>query len=625
MDNNNETITKNHEYIIKWLEKKYKNKGTYRDLEKSDEFQLEVVKRRTKEPNFVIYPRLSIDLIRVAKDKEGKELEQGEEKIEQLNYYTLFFAISSKEIFKRDQDKRFLKKRLLFYQYYLSSITDPARVQIIVVILDNNDDFKSKFHPFLEENGFGLWGIKDGERENVVCQPKSLGTRMEEEIATFRDNKEKTVVGSYFDKYARRAFDALAYVTPDTFGGKYIDRTLLNKMLDLKNVKYGKDLSRLVNEHLDENDNDFAFVTEVFNFLWEKYIGIPYSKFLKTFEPVLLHVFAEGEEGERYYRDHYIHQFQVFLLGVYIMDKLYDDFIEHGRSEPEIKWLITSSFHDIAYPVQLYDGWSSDFFKNIFKVKIKIAHLELKSNFVEQSFLSCMGYLIWELCRSHREDCFKDNWLADKDKRELVLFFHKEITEKKSHSILSSMSLLKLVQDFNFDEKNMVSKKLSTDKGKFNDIDDIHKDIIETVFVPSALAIALHDKEVWQKLRKESEKDNHSKILENLKFQKDPLSFLLVFCDNVQEWGRPSQSHGEKEEERGMRFELIALEGDKSTGLDITIRTPDNEEGEQKFIDKLKELTAIQFFLRPLQGRKFVICLEDSKEKRTYFEMQGSP
>lgn len=615
----------NHEDIIEWLEKKYKNKGTYRDLEKSDEFQAEVKQRRTKEPNFVIYPRLSIDLLRVAKDKEGEELEQGEEKIEQLNYYTLFFAISSKEIFKRDDDKRFLKKRLSFYQYYLSSITDPARVQIIVVILDNNDDFKSKFRSFLEENGFGLWEIKDGEKENVVCQPKSFGTRMEEEIATFRDNKEKIVVGSYFDEYARRAFDTMAYVTPDMFGGKYIDRTLLNKMLDLKNVKYGKDLSRLVNEHLDENDNDFAFVTEVFNFLWENYIGIPYSKFLKIFEPVLLHVFAEGEEGERYYRDHYIHQFQVFLLGVYIMDKLYDDFREHGRSEPEIKWLVTSSFHDIAYPVQLYDGWSSDFFKDIFKVKIKIAHLELKSNFVEQSFLSCMGYLIWELCRVHREDCFKDNWLADKDKRGLVLFFHKEITEKKSHSILSSMSLLKLVQDFNFDEKNMVSKKLSTDKGKFNDIDDIHKDLIETVFVPSALAIALHEKAVWQKLRKESEKDNHSKVFENLEFEKDPLSFLLIFCDNIQEWGRPSESHREKEEERGMRFDLIALEGDKSTGVDITIRTPDNEEGEQKFIDKLKELTAIQFFLRPLQGRKFVICLEDSKEKRTYFEMQGSP
>jgi len=639
-----------HGQIIEWLKKRLGNKTVYQDLEESPEFQADVNKAKEKQ-NFHSYPRLYIDLIQVEEkeeqiDQPETETVNGKEK-QLRNYYKLYFAVSSKIVFKDKMDDftdRF-KERLSFYQFYFSRISEPQRVEIIIIVpyyFDMSGDCKD----FCEESGFGLWKVDIGkEEEDVVCKPKSLRNRMTKKLEESIDNPK--AVGEAvekiskkmefkdlpafkeaikeeakdfelpFEEYILEAVDAIAGVTPDIFAERYIDRTLLNKMCKLKNISYGDRLRGLVNEQLDENLNDYQFVSEVFNALWKEYIGVPYSKFLENFEPALLHVFAEGEErGEKYYRDHYIHQFQVFLLGVYIIDSLYDDFKKYKCQKPEIKWLITSSFHDMAWPVQLYDDWSEDFFKKVFKLDTKLAHLELKSSFVDQSFLSCMGYLISSLYWFHKAIKVEGNWLADKDKKELVQFFYKEITGKRNHCILSSMSLLKMVQDFSFNEKNMIKQRILNDKGQFDNI-------VKKVFVPSALAIALHDKKVWQELRKENDEDNPPKILRNMEFEKDPLSFLLIFCDSIQEWGRPSKSHREKESERGVKFYLQAMECDPKTGLDIIIRTPNDTKSEQFFKDKQDELRDIQFFLKQPPGRKFAIHLEDKNHEGEDFEMHG--
>jgi hypothetical protein len=638
----------NHSEIVEWLEKKIKSEEikTYQDLEESSEFQ-DDVEKAIKEQQFFIYPRLCIDLIQVEKkpepiDEEKTEKTNGERK-ELFNYYTLFFVVSSETIFKDRMDD--LKRRLSFYQFYLSRISEPKRLEIVVVV-PHYVNLPKESLKFFQEYGFGLWkiNIEKDEKEDVVAaeylrdrmikefkvsvdNPENLGETVEwifgkkelKDIATFKGVlKEKESAEGFvlfFEQYVLAAVDAIAGVTPDKFGRRYIDRKLLNLMFKLDRVSYGKRLRELVNEHLDENLDDYEFVSEVFSTLWEEDIGIPYSRFLSIFEPALLHVFAEGEkEGDKFYRDHYIHQFQVFLLGLYIIDKLYDYFAKKCKN-PEISWLIASSFHDMAYPVQLYDDWSMRFFKDVFNVPIELAHIELRSNFVDQSFLSCMGYLICSLYASHKGEIVKGNWIADKN--ELVQFFYHAITKGKNHCILSSMSLLKMVQVTSFDEKNTIRKKISNDQAKFDDI-------LKDVFVPSALAIALHDKGVWQRLRKESLEDDPPKILDNLEFEKDPLSFLLVFCDNIQEWGRPSKSGAKKEGEREMKFRLQNIEGNSETGLDITIWTPKHKKSEQFFVDKQNELRTIQFFLKQPADVNFTVHLKDKNGDGEDFTMQGS-
>lgn len=644
----------NHSRIVEWIEDRFKKKEIYRDLDECREFQAEVKVR--KKEKFFIYPRLSIDLIRVNKvpKKAEEEMEKGK-KTKELNHYTLFFAISSKTIFEKEEMDA-LERRLLFYQFYLSYISEPRRIKIIVVV-PHNVEVPEQSLKFLKESGFGLWKVnieeKEGKEEEEVYSPKSLRDRMAEEFKesiddpkklgetikrifkkkakdfpafkeAIKDTKMAEKFALFFERDIRKSVAAIAGVKQDKFGMRYIDRRLLNLILELDKVSYVEKLKDLVNQHLDEDEDDYAFVSEVFSALWEEEIGIPYSKFLKTFEPALLHVFPEGEgEETKVHRDHYIHQFQVFLLGLYIIDKFHEYFTDKCKWEkPELKWLIMSSFHDMAYPIQLYDEWSKKFFKQVFNVPLPLARMELKSSFVEESFLSCMGYLICSLYGLHtKEKKLEGNWLADK--KELVQFFYREITEGKNHCVLSSMSLLKMVKDPNFDEENIMRKNISGD-GPMQTFATILKD----VFAPSALAIALHDKGVWEQLRKESGKDHPLRILNGIQFESDPLSFLLIFCDNIQEWGRPLKSPAEEKgrKERAMTFHLEDIKVDpKKTRLDVTIWTPQHKRTEQFFIDKLDELRAMQFLLKQPSDIRFTVHLEDEKkdEEVEKFEMVG--
>lgn len=639
-------VSYDHSQIVEWLERKLRGEKTYRNLEESPEFQADTEEAR-RQQDFFFYPRLPIDLIWVHKKQELID-ETGVEKAikardKWFNHYTLFFAAPSKAVSK-DEIKH-LKRRLPFYQFYLSRITEPKRFQVIVV-LPYDAHVPEESLGFFKENGFGLWKVHiETEQEEEVCPPRTLRMRMIEEfrasvdnprdlgetveklfrkehladISTFREAVKGEAAkdfAAFFDQYVLDAVDAIAGVTPSIFGERYIDRRLLGLVSELQRVSYRERLQELVNEHLYESCDDYEFVAEAFSILWEENIGIPYSSFLETFEPALLHVFAEGEKkAEPFYRDHYIHQFQVFLLGLYIMDKVYDAFLENNKT-PETCWLVISSFHDMAYPVQLYDEWSKGFFEKVFSVPVELAHLELKSNFVDQSFLSCMGYLICSLYSSHKGETLKKNWLADK--KELVRFFYQEITKEKNHCILSSISLLKIVQSADFNRRNTVIKRISNGGGAFDDI-------LKNVFVPSALAIALHDKEVWQKLRKEApdDRDSPPRILASIEFENDPLSFLLILCDSIQEWGRPSKLGVRNPAGRETLFYLRHVKWDPKAGFDITIWTPKHKASEQFFKDKQDELTSVQFFLKQPPAVSFTVHLMDKDNNGEDFTMQG--
>lgn len=232
-----------------------------------------------------------------------------------------------------------------------------------------------------------------------------------------------------------------------------------------------------------------------------------------------------------------------------------------------------------------------------------------------------MGYLICSLYKFHKKEDIKNNWIAEKNK--IVQFFYKEITEVKNHCILSSMSLLKmvLVRAATFNDKNTIVKKISNNKSSFNDI-------LKDIFVPSALAIALHDCGIWKKLRKENNEDKPPRILDNLEFENDPLTFLLIFCDNIQEWGRPSILHGKKYKdkvrEKEIKFYLKNIESHSEKGLlDITIKTPNYTKSESFFEDKLNELRSIQFFLKQSSDLKFAVHLIDKNDDGEDFTMHG--
>lgn len=592
--------------LVKWLEdyfKQNKDIKTYRGLEESKEFKIDVEKARKRGVKFSIDPMLPVDLIKVEEKTETDE-ETGKQK--PFTYYQLFWVVVS--------DQPNLEKMMQFYQFYLSRVSEPYLVTTVMVLPFGCDNsLKDKLKKIAEENKFGLWHIDTSkETPEEIFEPKTLRERMVEEFKNPKDKKilkelpeevrgKPESTAKFFDTYVRDAIEAMVGITPEQLGKRYIERKVLDLVFDLENVSYQENLRELVTQHLSQKTNDYEFVAKAFSELWDiNKFGIKYSDFLETFEPALHHVFAEEKRG---YRDHYLHQFQVFLLGVHIIDKF------HNKFPPQIEkqWLVASSFHDMAYPVQLYDSWSKKFFESSLGITdvgasdLKSQFIDktaneqkrkarekqnTRSQFIDKTLLSCMGYLINSLCETHRGEPLHGNWLADEEK--LVKFFYKEITEVKHHCIISSVSLLKKVVG--------VKAKLLKD-----------------VFIPAALAIAFHDKKVWDGL-----KQKHK--LSMIEFDKDPLSFLLLFCDCVQEWGRPTVSDEEKKEEE--RFFLKKIEPSESR-YSVTIWTPHLPSTNSFFMKKETEVKELEGFLRQ-SSIEFEIILEDKsgKEGRPY-KMKG--
>ena len=94
--------------------------------------------------------------------------------------------------------------------------------------------------------------------------------------------------------------------------------------------------------------------------------------------------------------------------------------------------------------------------------------------------------------------------------------FRKMLTSKlindRNHGVISSLILLDRIE---------FSKAAK-------DVFDYKNTIFSSVVMPAGLSIALHDKAVLL--------DKNSNLID---FSKDPLSFILIFCDTIQEWGRP--------------------------------------------------------------------------------------
>ena len=98
----------------------------------------------------------------------------------------------------------------------------------------------------------------------------------------------------------------------------------------------------------------------------------------------------------------------------------------------------------------------------------------------------------------------------------------------------------------------------------------------------------------------------------------------MIFCDCVQEWGRPSKSQEQDENQKEKKFYLKDFEIDKNT-INVTIWTPYHSKTEDFFLRKQEELQKIQKFLNQGNSYKFKIRIEDKKMQGEEYEMEGPP
>ena len=263
------------------------------------------------------------------------------------------------------------------------------------------------------------------------------------------------------------------------------------------------------------------------------------------------------------------------MLGTVIFDKVCDKFFSDSDIEDVDvdkimqNWFLASSIHDLTYPLQEYDKWSSNFFEKQLSINEPLSFLELSNVYVEKSFASRVEYIIFQL---------KGSWTISQNQENKIYnairhYIYYEIVHKKNHGLMSASYLLKTLEN---QDQNIINR-----------------------FLPAASAMALHDDEMWQifsnqinnyqqyiveRIMNPREKGNILDIIANnefdentkndkiakdlydkegswkstlyrelvdiikqaplshLCFEKQPIAFLLILCDNLQDCGRPCKN-----------------------------------------------------------------------------------
>jgi hypothetical protein len=166
-----------------------------------------------------------------------------------------------------------------------------------------------------------------------------------------------------------------------------------------------------------------------------------------------------------------------------------------------LTWMLTSTFHDVAYPVQETESWLNDLFEKFLGVNpnfsLNIAQI------VPSIYIDFMK-LLSRHHKFHRQD---DVALAD-DLQRIDWLYYNELGSgliRKNHGVLGAL---------------MLCHRMAIREGFLEQPNPL--DFLKN-HLPACHAISLH-------------------ALESIpvNFTKHPFAYLLILCDELQDWGRPS-------------------------------------------------------------------------------------
>jgi len=255
------------------------------------------------------------------------------------------------------------------------------------------------------------------------------------------------------------------------------------------------------------------------------------------------------------YRAHYIHQFDVFLLGYYILNKILEncpDISEQFRisRNPNFTWMLAATFHDMGYPVERIDEWFSNFLKTFLKsetpYQIEIDHILSPIFFEYLRYLSGEHYCLKRGTKAIVSNSFPIDWK-----------FHNALYSnllKKDHGVISSLLLIHCL---------LTQERITRFKQWF--IGTFPYEVL-----PACHAISIHN------IKMEKTK---------ISLQRYPYAFLLVLCDALQDWERSS---GHKD-----YSELTDIKADFSKSvplLEFSLRTNVSRKSREikECVDKLR-------------------------------------
>ncbi len=298
------------------------------------------------------------------------------------------------------------------------------------------------------------------------------------------------------------------------------EQKLIASLLELKLFK-DPHIQRLISAYpaiLPERASEA--IREIMSEIWPK----TDNNLFPVFEKFEYFLFASGKRG------HFVHQFEVFLLGLSCISVLtkksgkVKDIFHFEELDMVIEtWLITSTTHDFGYPMQVAStitGKLSILYKDFDMLALadKFGSIALKNLIQKETEL--LNLLFSKKNKFLLEKLDITEIVADSitntlkiDKEQVTLLIH-EFTENENHGYVGSLILCRLLL-----------KRLITQH------EDYDKLINSSNFksLKFALgAIALH--------ALPSDKED---IVKEISFDKNPFAFLLFVIDNLQEWSRP--------------------------------------------------------------------------------------
>lgn len=247
----------------------------------------------------------------------------------------------------------------------------------------------------------------------------------------------------------------------------------------------------------EETDTKMVYDTVLKNItkIWKKLGKDPsFLLKIKDLEPLM--------QNLPRYRDHFIHSFNVFILGHYIIRRLImiiqsSEGTFFKSNNPRLSWMLTSTFHDIAYPIQQIELLLNTFFKSFIGIDPEYS-INVR-DIITPIYYDFLKFI----CNWHKNPLnpdFKNIQNIDLSLYDLV----NAKLLKKDHGVISALILLHL---------------LGIRQGFLNSSD--HNFLY--VHLPASHSICLHNLDL------------------KIDFTKYPLAFLLILCDEIQDWGRPTK------------------------------------------------------------------------------------
>jgi hypothetical protein len=229
-------------------------------------------------------------------------------------------------------------------------------------------------------------------------------------------------------------------------------------------------------------------------------------------------------------RDHFLHQFQTFLMGSIILNEANSHKtnmpsfrLSNTHQELDLPWLITSIFHDYGYGIAHIESCVDP--------GICGYRIETRNN----SRYSAMLNSFFDCARNGKDiDTWNpDSYAFENADLEGALFNaaldrttgHRRERKRPNHGVLSAHKILSMGEPIIEQEPDL-----------------------RPILLSSALSVAIHDKDLWAEL--------FSKSVLPFDATRFPLSYLLTLCDTLAEAGRPRTENTSHQDDALLDFSI---------------------------------------------------------------------